>query len=799
MSRQATIRRGKTAPVSRFSQSRQPLSSAHDELYETLDHSINVYRRDQTLADPTKCFQFACLWDDSIGFFTRPEIFSHNGDTLVLGSFSDTIGTTYPIAVTLADFKGHFTTLVPRVDAERLHLAVHPTPPDQVEGPPAIPVVLVGEEDDEEVEDPAEDPNAAPNPVEGTMQRLNFGPTTTNEDRPVIAALPCFLPLAFGYTYPDPLPLMAAESLATTFPVFEIWRRGIQYARNNNSDTSVTKGGPLFYQPSLVLPVNEDPWTNLEIRRRIPQAPVPLPPSHPGFLRIKRNVDELSEATWFDLGSEMIDNIPTLPSTPGGVGLTADAITAIVTPLMAARSNSREKTTSEIEHAVTALDIECYYRLALAGTDASDTLHFPALHPTFRDVLGKTKPLSATQAFQDHLGDQLETCVRSDKALDRDVTFDADACTTMFVNCLRSFHWLTEPIARTTKMGAQSRLSLLHFLTPDRGALLAAKATEECNNPIVLSHISDDKAQLEASKASSLYTGGRLQEWRDVYTVVVNLRMVLLAMMAPTAAVPLLIQKLIAFVDLTNTREGRLFCESYRYHHFVRVHMFQDLQHILSMFLMVARQPSLRKALRDGEAISPRNYYDAARIADQLIDRFRAIITGNSLNEFGFAPRCLDWFPQNPCFPSQGDATPSPKAVLDTPSGRKPSGSPPGHPTGSNPRQTQDPSKKQRTTSPSETDRNKESGMLVFIPPPNGKRQLPSCPVVSKTPGSEILERLCMQFLTRGYYCSRRKCPFPHITTPQRLGESGSKEFISWVKKTPGLDFAPGKAPPGTT
>ena len=89
--------------------------------------------------------------------------------------------------------------------------------------------------------------------------------------------------------------------------------------------------------------------------------------------------------------------------------------------------------------------------------------------------------------------------------------------------------------------------------------------------------------------------------------------------------------------------------------------------------------------------------------------------------------------------------------------------------------------------------------MLVFTPPANGKRQLPSCPVVSKTPGSETLEHCCMQFLTRGYYCSRRKCPFPHVTTLQCLGEPGSKEFIAWVKKTPGLDFAPGKAPPGMT
>ena len=724
MSRQTTIRRGKTAPVTRFSQSKQPLVAAYTELYETLDHSVNVYRRDQTLADPTKCFQFACLWDDAIGFFTRPEIFSHDGDTLVVGSFSDTIGTTYPIAVTLADFKGHFTTLVPQVDADLLHLACHPTPPDQVDGPPAIPAVEAGTDDDEELEDP----NALPTPVEGTMQRLNFGPTATNADRPVIAALPCFLPLALGYTYPDPMLLGAPATLETTFPVFEIWRRGIQYVRTNNSDTSVTKGGPLFYQPALLLPADEDPWVGLDIRRKIPTGPTPLAPSHPGYLRIKRNIDELSDTTWFTLGSDMPIEQPTHPSTPGSASLTADAITAIVTPLMAGRNSTREKTASELEHAVTALDIECYYRIALAGFPATGTataLEYPALHPTFRDVLGKTKPLSATQAFQDHIGDNLEACVQSDKALDRDVTFDVDACTTMYVNCLRSFHWLTEPLSRTTKAGAQAKLSLLHFLTPDRGALLAARATEECNNPIVLSHISDDKAQLEASKASSLYTGGRLQEWRDVYTMVVNLRLVLGAMVIQTPAVPLLLQKLLAYANLTNTREGRLFGETYRYNHHLRVHMFQDLQHILSSFLVIARQPSLRKALREGEAISPQNWYDASRTADQIIDRFRAIITGNSLNEYGYPPRCADWFPQNPSIPTPGQTSTPTRTVLDTHSGRSLGGNPPGHPTGPSPRPAQDQSKKQRTNSNSEIDRNKESGMLVFVPPPEWEEATP--------------------------------------------------------------------------
>ena len=79
---------------------------------------------------------------------------------------------------------------------------------------------------------------------------------------------------------------------------------------------------------------------------------------------------------------------------------------------------------------------------------------------------------------------------------------------TAFCNAIRSFHWLIDPLVRVSKATAIQRLGLIHFLTPLRGVLLAQRMDEATNGPIVLSHISDDKAQLEASQASKLYSTG---------------------------------------------------------------------------------------------------------------------------------------------------------------------------------------------------------------------------------------------------------------------------------------------------
>jgi hypothetical protein len=232
-SRVLALCRGKTGDVQNFSYSR-PLDPVKDLLLRgTLGKSMNTHRRTQILNDPMNCYQFLCRWGDTVGFFTRPSIESTDaGATVVVGSFTDTIGQVFPFSVPLDDFQGYFTTLVPRQLAEQYGLPMYPTAPDTVPGPPAT-------------------RNRNAEIVAPSMERLHF--TMPEEpvagDHPVAVALPLFLPVGPGHTCHHPLPFTCETDFSVTFPLLHLWRNGLKYCLEYNQGLSVTVGGPLFHIP----------------------------------------------------------------------------------------------------------------------------------------------------------------------------------------------------------------------------------------------------------------------------------------------------------------------------------------------------------------------------------------------------------------------------------------------------------------------------------------------------------------------------------------------------------------------
>ena len=100
---------------------------------------------------------------------------------------------------------------------------------------------------------------------------------------------------------------------------------------------------------------------------------------------------------------------------------------------------------------------------------------------------------------------------------------------------------------------------------------------------------------------------------------------------------------------------------------------------------------------------------------------------------------------------------------------------------------------------PAEAERRKTMGLLDFDSTAAGSTRLPICPVYFKRKGAKTPERLCMRFLTRGHVCDRGDCKFPHLTTIAQLSDTDKTKFTDFVKKQPGLSFAEGRAPPGTT
>jgi hypothetical protein len=136
-SRQTTLLRGKNGAIQRFSRARAFSNETHRLVLSTLADDINDSLRDQILSDPALVIQYACVWGDSVGYLTRPFIVQPDeGDTRVLGSFTDTIGQCYPISIPLEAFKGSFSTLTTQGDIEALNLPFHPDAPDTIDAPP---------------------------------------------------------------------------------------------------------------------------------------------------------------------------------------------------------------------------------------------------------------------------------------------------------------------------------------------------------------------------------------------------------------------------------------------------------------------------------------------------------------------------------------------------------------------------------------------------------------------------------------------------------------------------------------
>ena len=113
--RAAALAKGKVGDVQRFSQSRAPEPAIARLVKETMIPDTDPVRRAQILSDPTNVYQFACVWDNQVGFLTRPVVTTEGDETFVTGSFSDKIGHSLPVKVPLASFQSFLILLIIKI------------------------------------------------------------------------------------------------------------------------------------------------------------------------------------------------------------------------------------------------------------------------------------------------------------------------------------------------------------------------------------------------------------------------------------------------------------------------------------------------------------------------------------------------------------------------------------------------------------------------------------------------------------------------------------------------------------
>jgi hypothetical protein len=754
-SRLLALRRGKTGDTQRFSQSR-PFN--HDQaalVQTTVGPGLSFPVRSQVLMDPGTVQQFACILGGVFGFFTRPKFVPapDGTGTLVVGNFTDTIGEPVPYSVTMNDFTGSFTTLVRRGDAETFGLATHPVNPDTVSGP-AVRGRASG----------------------ASLERLEFPMPDAPEpgDHPVIVALPNFLPIGPGLTFPHLLKVDDPASFRATFPLFEVYRQGAAYIQLNNAGYSVTKAGPLFHLPSLALEDDDvDPFATSDVRVALPRSMTQLEPTDPLYGGARDHFLAWSEAIYVEMGSAM-DPEPAIGAA--GMPFTAEHLRAVMEPLV-----PKAKTFMSSSRTIA----RCKLLLA-APNPGGDRAVLPDIKDDFKAYTSVPSSATAADDLKELVRSRLAVANGSDYSIDKDVTLEAENITLAFSDRLRTFTWLSEKLANSSAAGARSSLGLMQFLTPDREALaLVAEGDREAAT-LLMSNSSNSSAQLDASKSSKLYTGGRLTTFRHTYEAFCNLRL-LLSVLVEDLTTPMLLQKMLVYVSLLVDRSGRLFWEIHRNKPGLALHPWQDLQTILSAFCRVATDSQLYSAVARGEPIAISNYQVAIDVSDALTADLRAILNGNGLGKFGGIPVCAPWF-------SGYKAIPAAKSPAGGEPKRQRTVAPPAPHVADRAAGNRVP----RVVDQLELDRKKGFGCLEFDSTAAGTTRLPTCNVYFKKRGARTPERLCMPFMTKGYACDRPDCKLPHLTDLGALSAGEKAKLIEFVRRNPGLSWVEGRAPPGT-
>ena len=617
-----------------------------------------------------------------------------------------------------------------------------------------------------------------PDPIEGSMERLHWTAPegASDDDDPVIVALPQFLPVGPGQTFPHLHPLVSTTSFHETFPLLEVWRRGMAYACERNGNHSVTLGGPLFHLPALELDDNvANPTDVFELVDDLFTLPVQLSPVDGRFREVADVIVPWADHMWVELGGRLEPEAPTVAVPAAADPFTATTFRDAMEPLIGKDRDFRlyPRTMARI-------------RILLGGDplpppDGDDLALLPPLKTDFVAYLRMGSGASAADELKELTRTAIRDANSSRISICRDATFDSDAVTLAFSDRLRTFQFLTDRLVTLSKTHAQTNLGIWHFFSPVRAALSLVAEGDAAVKTLVMANASNSASQIDATKNSKLYTGGKIDSFRCLYEAVCNFR-VLCTIMVEDPDRCLLLQKLSEYTDILMDISGKSFWEAYCNQPYLPVHAYQDLQHIFSAFITVATNSTLTKSVEGGNPITIGNYATALAVANGHIHNLKAVVNGNGLGSFRDVPHCASWFGTPP---GATRAAPNPRTTSERTapvSGRT-----------SNSRAT--PADLAQVT-----ERLRALGVLEFdASAPNAKADFfDKVNVRAKKRGSREAERLCVRYLTKGFACSDSQCKRPHVPNLNTLPEPDRRKLIEFVSRTPGLSWVSGQQPAGT-
>jgi len=361
-----------------------------------------------------------------------------------------------------------------------------------------------------------------------------------------------------------------------------------------------------------------------------------------------------SDQVWIELGGQLKPDFPARPPLAGEAFL-AQTFCNAIEPLV-----NKDKEFRLFSRTVARL------RLLLGGNplddlDSTDLADLPPLKKEFLDYLRMASGVSAADELKELACTAVRESNSSRVCTSKDVTFDEDVITLAFSDRICTFQFVGDRLVSLSKTHAQSSLGILQFLTPVRAALAQVAEGDAAVKTLVMANASNSASQIDATKNSQMYSGGKVDSFRSLYESVCNFQLLCsLATNDPNQS--LLVQKLVEYTDILVDVSGKSFWEAYRNHPHLAIHAYQDLQHILSAFVVVATNSTLSKSVESGNQVTLGNYSTALAVANGHIHNLRAVVNGNGLGSFRDVPHCSTWFGHSP---SATHSAPNPHGVGD--------------------------------------------------------------------------------------------------------------------------------------
>lgn len=788
------IEKGKASTITTISGAPVLNEDTHELIMSTMNGEANVdFTNEVTSA---QCHQLAAITGHrlvALSFSKMMRVSNETQQYTLTASCSDSLSTPAPCTFDRGILQENFVALVPKAFAQKFGLAVSTIDPEDV-----------GNRDGS---------------IDGSLGRLAIEgyftlPTEDDGDDGgfVFAALPRLFRLTPGKPIPAGTSLDdLGDTLATSYPELHMWCSAHRWLKDKNNTRAINSNdGTMF--PEDVLAADLVPPSTLSTMTLAPNPQVTITMLAPGdglYHRTLSSVTDKCDMLYRDLGAAMPQDadLPT-NGTAGTAGGISDEILRLATTVMQdLPKNMKDVTTSaktaENKERTELAKVKAAIMFARIGATAGnpDTKRLIAAELTDHgtDMFSKTRFASVQLAIRQAMKRANDDAGVSDKAIDDMVSLSETIVNARFTQAHMEMLFIDQPLNNLPESSLTSALSLLAWL-PVRSETSSLPHEDSLQ-------VMSTEDQLDQVRNSKIYIKGTLHSPTHLRMMIASFLKYWGIIVADIDHSTLATCLLEWFDALKQPYTKEWFAQIEEQHVApVLANLAATISSdVIRPFVRLSLSTDYRRAIEKGDPIAADGLQRAIDGHKTALREFGLCVTrGIPGIHYTQAPRLMEHLnvpvikSRKVVFdltsPTSGGSEraqgkPASKAKDNRKDNKKQSSSNSGS----------DKNKKPRTSPDLET--RKTLGILVYKKDgavPDAPPKQPDIRTKAfNTKGRA--EKLCMDFITRGYACSKEGCQKAHVANLGQVNANIKEKIKTFVNNTDGLSFAEGKAPDGET